>query len=88
MHRAMCHRATGGHQGLPGDLAAEDPLASLVRLGAAEDVHLDRFEVEEVDEGVECFAHGDHDPTAGALGEPRAAPAASPGGVGSSRCAS
>ena len=38
---------------LAGDLAAEHPLAVLVGGVAPEDVHLDRFEVEERDEVVE-----------------------------------
>lgn len=45
--------AGAGHQGLTGDLAAEDPLVAPVGAdGAPEDVHLDRLEVEQGDEGV------------------------------------
>ena len=42
-----------GDERLAGDLPAEHPLALLVRRGAAEDVHLDRLEIEQGDEGVE-----------------------------------
>ena len=52
------HGAPGGHEGLGGHLAAEDPLAVLVGAQAAEDVDLDGLEVEQVDQEVEVFAHG------------------------------
>ena len=42
----------GGHQGLPCDLSSEDSLPVLVRTHAPEDVHLDRFEHEELDQIV------------------------------------
>ena len=52
-------RAGRGHEGLPGDLAAEDALAVLVGRHAAEDVDLDRLEVEQLDEGVDgVLGHG------------------------------
>ena len=54
---AGLHRAGGRHQRLAGHLPAEDPLAVLVGRDAAEDVDLDRFEVEQGDEVVEG-AHG------------------------------
>ena len=47
-------RSSGGHERLAGHLAAEHTLAVLVGGHAAEDVHLDRFEVEQVHEFVEC----------------------------------
>ena len=46
-------RAGRGDQRLAGDLAAEDPLAVLVGRAAAEDVDLDRLEVEQRHEVVE-----------------------------------
>jgi len=52
-------RAGGGHQRLAGDLATEDALAVLVRRDAPEDVDLDRFEVEDLHERVDCvLGHG------------------------------
>ena len=50
---ARLHRAGGRHQRLARHLAPEDPLAVLVGGDAPEDVHLDRFEVEQADEGVD-----------------------------------
>ena len=52
--------AGGGHQGLSGDLATEHPLAVLVGRHAAEDVDLDRFEIEQLDEVVEGILHVRH----------------------------
>ena len=46
-------RAGGGDQRLAGDLAAEHPLAVLVGRAAAEEVDLDGFEIEQLDEVVE-----------------------------------
>ena len=46
-------RAGRGDQRLTGDLAAEHALAALVGRAAAEDVDLDRLEVEQLDEIVE-----------------------------------
>lgn len=52
-------RAGRGHQGLAGDLPAEDPLAVLVGIHPSEDVDLDRLEVEKVDQGIdERLLHG------------------------------
>ena len=45
-------RASGGDQSLPGDLAAEHPLQRHPRAYAAEDVLLDRLEVEQPDQPV------------------------------------
>jgi hypothetical protein len=45
--------ARRGDQRLAGDLAAEDADPVLVGGEAAEEVHLDRFEVEQLDEIVE-----------------------------------
>ena len=50
--------ARRGDEGLPGDLAAEHPLAVLVGRAATEDVDLDRLEGEEGDEIVERRLHG------------------------------
>ncbi len=58
---AMVDRAPGGHEGLPGHLAAEDALALLVGLDTPEDVDLDRLEVEQVDEKLQRLAHAPHD---------------------------
>ena len=41
------------HQGLRRHLAAEGALAVALGVLAAKDVHLDRLEVQEIDEGVE-----------------------------------
>jgi hypothetical protein len=50
---AVVDRPGRGHEGLPRHLAAEDALAVLVGRHAPEDVHLDRLEVEQLDEGVD-----------------------------------
>ena len=55
---AAVHGAARGDQRLPGHLAAEDPLAVLLRAPAAEDVHLELLQVEERDQPVECGGHG------------------------------
>ena len=60
VHPAVLDGAPGRHEGLPGHLAAEDALALLVGLGAAEDVDLDGLEVEQVDEELQRRAHGAH----------------------------
>jgi putative flippase GtrA len=57
MDTPVAHRATGGHQGLAGYLAAEHPLSRLVGLEPAEDVDLDGLEVEQTDQEVEGLAH-------------------------------
>ena len=57
MHPSVLHRAPGGHQRLPGHLAAEDALALLVGLDAPEDVDLNGFEVKQVDEELQGRAH-------------------------------
>jgi hypothetical protein len=50
VHRPVALRgAAGGHQRLPGDLAAEDPLQGLLRAAPTEDVDLDLLQVEQVD---------------------------------------
>ena len=46
------HGPPGGHERLSGHLSAEDALAGLVEVLAAEDVHFDRLEVEQFDELV------------------------------------
>ncbi len=48
----------GGDQRLAGDLATEHALTVLVGLHAAEDVDLDRLEVEQFDQILECVRHG------------------------------
>src|SRR4029450_11749809 len=45
---------SGGHQGLAGHLAAEDPLEILVRAAAPEDVLLDLLEVEDLLQHVQA----------------------------------
>jgi hypothetical protein len=57
MDAAVVDGAAGGHEGLSGDLAAEDALALLVGLGPAEDVDLNGLEVEQVDEKLQGRAH-------------------------------
>ena len=46
-------RAPRGDERLPGHLAAEHALAPLLRAPAAEQVHLERLEIEELDQVVE-----------------------------------
>ena len=53
VHGPLVDRAAGGHQGLTGDLPAEDPLAFFVRAHATEDVDFDGFEVEQTHDRVE-----------------------------------
>ncbi len=58
MHRAVRRHGTpGGDQRLPGDLPAVHPLHRLVGRLAAEDVDLDLFQVEQVEELAERVAH-------------------------------
>ena len=47
------HGAPGRHQGLPGDLAAEDPCRAVRRADTAKQVQLELLEVEQPDELVE-----------------------------------
>jgi hypothetical protein len=58
--------AAGRHHCLPDDLAAEDRLATQVAGLAAEEIHLQRLEVEHVDEIFErrgrCVGHGNPPP--------------------------
>jgi hypothetical protein len=54
---AVLDRAPGRHEGLPRHLATEDALAFFVGLDAAEDIHLDGFEIQQVDEELEGSAH-------------------------------
>ena len=54
----LLDRPGGGDEGLTGDLATEDPLTVLVGRPATEQVHLDRFEIEESDQFVERVLHG------------------------------
>ncbi len=58
VHRAPVDGATGGDQGLAGDLAAEDPLAILLGAVAAKQVHLELLEVEGGEHLIDGF-HGD-----------------------------
>src|ERR1700728_2604324 len=53
----MLDGAARRHERLPRDLSAEDALALLVRLDAAKDVDLNRFEVEQPDEELQGRAH-------------------------------
>ena len=53
MDTAALHGASRRHQRLSGDLSAEHPLTVLVGTHASEDVHLDRLEIEELDQKVE-----------------------------------
>ena len=57
MHPTVLDRAARRHEGLGGDLAAEDTLALLVGLDAPEDVDLNGFEVKQVDEEFQGRAH-------------------------------
>ena len=49
--------AAGGDERLPRHLPAEDPLALLVRAVAAEDVHLDGLEVQQLEQSVQRISH-------------------------------
>ena len=55
---ALVDRARGGDERLSGDLATEHALTVLVGRRAAEDVHFDRFEVEQSHEVVERLLAG------------------------------
>jgi hypothetical protein len=57
MHAPALDGAPGRHERLGGDLAAEDALAVLVGAHTPEDVDLDGFDVEELDEEVQSIAH-------------------------------
>ena len=46
-------RAAGGHQRLPDHLAAEHTLPRHLRRAATEQVHLELFEVEDLEEGLD-----------------------------------
>ncbi len=54
---ALIHGAPRRHECLGGDLSTEDALTLLVGLDPAEDVLLDRLEVEQVDEEIEGVGH-------------------------------
>ena len=53
----LVDRACRGDERLTGNLTTEHALAVLVGLDAAEDIHLDRLEVEEFDEIRQCVSH-------------------------------
>ncbi|GAA3151602.1 hypothetical protein GCM10010521_44090 [Streptomyces rameus] len=58
VHRAVAVRgAAGGDQCLARHLAAEDPLQGLLRAAATEDVDLDLFQVEQVDQPLGRIRH-------------------------------
>ncbi len=61
MDAAQLDRPPGGHEGLGGDLAAEDAKSRLVEVLAPEDVHLDRLEVQQFDELAQGLGHGSDD---------------------------
>ena len=61
MHAAVgLHRAPGGDQRLPCDLAAEHPGRPVRRADPAEQVQLEPFQVEQSDEAVEGDLAGGH----------------------------
>ena len=60
--RAALDRAARGDERLPGDLAAEDALAALLRAPAAEEVHLELLEVED---SMSCSSARDMRPSNG-----------------------
>jgi hypothetical protein len=58
VHRTVRrHSPPGGDERLAGHLAAEDTLQVLVGAAASEDVDLDPFQVEELDEHALCGHH-------------------------------
>ena len=67
MHRTVVvDGAGGGDERLPRHLTPEDALPVLVGVDPAEDVDLDRLEVEQVDEGVDGgLVHGPSLPAVG-----------------------
>ena len=73
VHGTLVDRAARGHEGLTGNLSAEDPLALFVGADATEDVDFDGFEVEQP-----------HDRVEGGLGHPVILP---DGAVGFRCCA-
>src|SRR5579862_6998754 len=57
MDSAALDRPPGGDERLRGDLAAEDAPPNLVEAHAAEDVHFDLLEIEQLDEARPVVAH-------------------------------
>ena len=58
---ARLNRPPGGNERLRGHLTAEDAKPLLVKVLSAEDIHLDRLEIEEFDELLQSFGHGADD---------------------------
>ncbi len=58
MRRAALDRAHGGDQRLPDHLAAEHALPADLRRAAAEQVHLQRLEIEDVEQILDGGGHG------------------------------
>src|SRR6476469_7815485 len=57
MWRADLDRAHRSHQSLPDNLAAKDTLPANLRRTAAEKVHFQRFEIEDVEQILHCRKH-------------------------------
>ncbi len=53
-HPRRIYRATGRDQRLSGYLSAEHSLAPLLRAAPPEEIHLERLQIEQFDEIVEC----------------------------------
>ncbi len=54
---AVFYRAAGRDQGLTQHLAAEDALPAVTRARAPENIDLDRFEIEEIQNFLDGFVH-------------------------------
>ena len=57
VRRVALDRAAGGDQGLAEHLSPEDPLGALLRAAAAEEVHLQLFEIEDSEQRIERPGH-------------------------------
>ena len=55
--RHVLDRAAGRDQRLADDLAAEHPLPARLRRAAAEQIHLERFEIEDLDQFLDGGGH-------------------------------
>jgi hypothetical protein len=58
VHHSVLDRAARGHKRLSRDLATEHPLPVLVRAQATEQVDLELFEMQQLDELVQRTSHG------------------------------
>ena len=57
MHRGLVDCAASGHEGLRRDLTAESTLTFFLGVLATIGIHLDRLEIEQIDEELQGFRH-------------------------------